>query len=202
MILIKRYGFRITVVILLAMIGISVYSWSTRQGPPLPTIKQAPDFSLLDLKGTPVRLSHTDGKVRLVEFLFTSCPDICPMTTYNMVKLQDKLKAQGLWGNKVQFFSITFDPLKDTPEVFKSYGDRMGIDYSGWNLLTGTEKETGDTARDFGVLVQKMQDGSFVHTVTSLFLVDQTGKIRKVFPMGEDMDNETILKMIWQLTGS
>ncbi|TBL81108.1 SCO family protein [Paenibacillus thalictri] len=98
--------------------------------------------------------------------------------------------------------SVTFDPEHDTPAVFKQYGDRMGIDYGGWNLLTGTEKETADVSKSFGVMVQKMQDGTFVHNVTSLFLVDQAGIIRKVFPMGEDMNNEEIIKMIRSLAES
>ncbi|MNY75748.1 hypothetical protein D3C86_2151120 [compost metagenome] len=51
-------------------------------------------------------------------------------------------------------------------------------------------------------MVQKMKDGEFVHTVTSLFLVDQEGQIRKIFTMGEAMDNDEILKMIRQIAGS
>ncbi|SDD96826.1 protein SCO1/2 [Paenibacillus sp. UNCCL117] len=200
--ILKRHGFKAAVCVLLIALAYSVYSWVSQDGPPLPTLKQAPAFTLQNLDGTPTGLEQTDGKVRLVEFLFTSCPDICPMTTYNMVKLQNQLKQTGLWGDKVQFLSITFDPQRDTPEVFKRYGDKMGMDYTGWTLLTGTEKETAEVARSFGVLVQKMPDGSFVHTVTSLFLIDQQGKIRKVFPMGEEMNNEDVYKTIRQLAGS
>lgn len=200
--LLKRHGFKLMAGLLLAGLALSVYSWSHQKNPPLPVIRQAPAFTLSDLEGKPFTFEQTAGKVRLVEFLFTSCPDICPMTTYNMVKLQNELKRQELWGSKVHFVSITFDPLKDTPEVFKRYSDRMGIDYGGWTLLTGTERQTAETARDYGVLVQKMPDGSFVHTVTSLFLVDQAGKIRNIFPMGEDMNNDEVLTMIRQLVES
>ncbi|CAG7601044.1 SCO1 protein [Paenibacillus solanacearum] len=198
----KRHGFKLVIGVLLATLVYSFYSRFGHDNPPLPSVKQAPELSLINLDGNPVRLEHTAGKVRLVEFLFTSCPDVCPMTTYNMVKLQSQLKQDGLWGDKVHFLSVTFDPQRDTPEMFKRYGDMMGIDYTGWTLLTGTEQETADAARSYGVLVQKMPDGSFVHTVSSLFLVDGQGKIRKVFPMGETMNNDEILRMIRQLVRS
>ncbi|MGF7035375.1 protein SCO1/2 [Paenibacillus mucilaginosus] len=196
---IKQHSFKLLVLISLIGLGVSLYFWINQESPPLPSIKQAPDFTLSDVSGNTVQLQDTHGKVRLLEFLFTSCPDICPMTTYNMVKLQDILKQENLWGSQVEFLSVTFDPLKDTSEVFKAYGDRMGMDYSAWTLLTGTEKETAEVANNYGVLVQKMPDGSFVHTVTSLFLIDPVGNIRKIFPMGEEMDNELILGMVRQL---
>ncbi|TDF92770.1 SCO family protein [Paenibacillus piri] len=200
--IIHKHGFKLLVLLLLALFIGSIVSWLNQESPALPVIKPAPPFTLKNLEGETVQLSDSDGKVRLIEFLFTSCPDVCPMTTYNMVKLQEELKKEGLWGSKVQFQSITFDPVKDTPEVFKKYGDRMGMDYAGWKLLTGTEAETGEVAKSFGVMVQKMPDGQFVHSVTSLFLVDGAGKIRKVFAMGEDMNNEDILKKIRQIAGS
>jgi len=195
-------GFKLLITLLFALFVVSIVSWFFQDKPVLPVLKQAPNFTLSGLDGQKVSLSDSNGKVRLVEFLFTSCPDVCPMTTYNMVKLQNELKKKDQWGNQVQFISITFDPLRDTPEVFRKYGDRMGMDYSGWTLLTGTEEETAEVAKSFGVTVQKMPDGQFVHSVTSLFLVDGSGKIRKIFAMGEEMDNEEIMKKIRQMAGS
>ncbi|MFH5185395.1 SCO family protein [Paenibacillus sp. TAB 01] len=198
----KRHWFKIAVSLLFLVMFINVYRWISQDNPVIPTIKQAPDFTLKDINNKPFQFSRSNGTIRLVEFLFTSCPDICPTTTYNMVKIQNQLKQHNLWGNQVQFLSITFDPETDTPEVFKAYGDRMGMDYSGWTLLTGTEKETADVAKSFGVMVQKLPDGTFIHNVTSLMLVDQTGNIRKIFKMGEDMNNDKIIKMIRQIAGS
>lgn len=198
----KKHRFKLLVGLVMLLMVLSLNFWMTQERPVLPVIKQAPDFKLLDVNGKPFQFNESNGKVRLVEFLFTSCPDICPMTTYNMVQIQNELKQQQLWGKKVQFLSITFDPEQDTPEVFKAYGDRMGMDYSGWTLLTGTEKETADVAKSFGVMVQKLPDNTFVHSVTSLMLVDATGKIRKIFKMGDEMNNDEIIKMIRQAAGS
>jgi protein SCO1/2 len=198
---VHKYGFKLLVTLMLAGMVVCVFFWINRS-PTLPVIKQAPNFTLNKLDGHKFNMSDSNGKVRLVEFMFTSCPDICPLTTYNMVKLQEDLKKNNQWGDQVQFFSVTFDPVKDTPEVFQQYGDRMRMDYSGWTLLTGTEAETADVAKSFGVLVQKMPDGQFMHTVTSLFLIDGSGNIRKIFAMGEQMDNQEILQSIRQLTSS
>ncbi|WP_240417771.1 SCO family protein [Paenibacillus periandrae] len=198
---VHKYGFKLLVTFMLAGMVVSVFFWINRS-PALPVIKQAPNFTLNKLDGHKFNMSDSNGKVRLVEFMFTSCPDICPLTTYNMVRLQEDLKKNNQWGDQVQFLSVTFDPLKDTPEVFKQYGDRMRMDYSGWTLLTGTEAETAAVAKSFGVLVQKMPDGQFMHTVTSLFLIDGSGNIRKIFAMGEQMDNQEILQSIRQLTSS
>jgi protein SCO1/2 len=198
---VQKHGFKIFVTLMLVVLVGCVISW-VGQSPALPVLKQAPNFVLNNLEGQQVKLSDSTGKVRLVEFMFTSCPDICPMTTFNMVKLQEELKKSNQWGSQVQFLSITFDPLKDTPDVLKQYGDRMRIDYSGWTLLSGTEAETAAVAKDFGVLVQKTADGQFIHTVTSLFLVDGTGKIRRIFAMGDEMDNAEIIKSIQQIAGS
>ncbi|OXM83039.1 SCO family protein [Paenibacillus rigui] len=198
----KRHWFKLAIGLLFLVMLISVYRWMSQDNPVLPTVKLAPDFTLKDVDNKPFHFSQSNGTIRLVEFLFTSCPDICPTTTYNMVKIQNQLKQQHLWGNQVQFLSITFDPETDTPEVFIAYGDWMGMDYSGWTLLTGTEKETAEVANSFGVMVQKLPDGTFVHNVTSLMLVDRAGNIRKVFKMGEDMNNDEIIKMIRQIAES
>lgn len=82
------------------------------------------------------------------------------------------------------------------PEVLREYARRMGLDEKGWQLLRGEEQETRDIAAKYGVMVQRMDDGQFVHNVTSLQLIDANRNIRKVYSMGEEMDTEEILKDI------
>ncbi|WP_141501097.1 SCO family protein [Paenibacillus luteus] len=132
----------------------------------------------------------------LMEFMFTSCPDICPATTYNMVLLQDELKKQGSFGESVQFAAITFDPNTDTTEVFADYAEKMEIDQAGWKLLRGDETYIHEKAKEYGIGIQRLEDNQFVHTVTSLMLIDGKQQIRKVYRMGEEMDNSVILKDI------
>lgn len=186
------------IILILALAAYLCYSFLNNDSK-LPIVRAAPDFTLQNIDGSQFVMKEQRGKVMLIEFIFTSCPDICPVTTYNMVLLQDELMKQNLFGNKVQFAAITFDPNRDTPEVLSTYADRMGIDQSGWKLLRGDETYTIEKAKEFGVAIQKFDDNQFVHTVTSLMLVDADQQIRKVFRMGDDMDNSVILKDIHTL---
>jgi protein SCO1/2 len=189
------------VILLVVAISVSIAYGLKQSSSPLPKMKKAPDFTLQNLQGQNVSLSESNGKVRLVEFFFTSCPDICPATTSNMVLMQNNLKEKKTFGSKVQFVSITFDPERDTPEALQQYAKMLSIDQgSGWQMLRGTEETTIKTANDFGLMVVKQKDGQFAHSIRSLFLIDQEGFIRKVFDMGESMDNEVIEKAIIQLT--
>ncbi|WP_125666013.1 SCO family protein [Paenibacillus baekrokdamisoli] len=163
----------------------------------LPVVMNAPDFTIPDLDGKPVQYSRISGDVHMIEFMFTSCPDICPTTTYNFVQIQEQLKKQSLFGSsKVNFLAITFDPKNDTPKVLRNYASKLGMDLSGWTILRGEEAETINLAKKFGISVSKMPDGSFVHTNTSLLLLDGQQRVRKIYKMGEDMDNQVIMKDI------
>lgn len=166
----------------------------------LPVVMNSPSFSLPDLEGNIVTQDQFDGKVRLMSFIFTRCPDICPATTANMARLQSTLKEKGWFGDKVSFVSISFDPLNDTPDVLKQYAERMGIDRSGWTLLrSDDEAPVIDLAKKYGFSIQRMDDGLYAHSVTSLLLIDSEQRVRNIYRMGEEMDNEQILSDIGAL---
>lgn len=181
--------------LVLVMICYFIYSFMSSNGA-FTSSKAAPNFILQDLDGSTFEMDQAPGKVRLLEFMFTSCPDICPVTTYNMVLLQDELQKEGVFGDKVEFIAITFDPETDTPEVLGKYAERMGADHAGWRFLRGDEQYTWDVAASYDVSVRKLGEAQFVHSITSLTLIDANNQIRKVYTMGEDMDNAEILKDI------
>src|SRR5262244_3677619 len=85
----------------------------------LPVIGPAPQFTLTSQDGKPFALAGLRGKAVVVAFIYTECPDICPMLTQKMVEIQDELGAN--FGAKVAFVSISLDPEHDTPEVLKDY---------------------------------------------------------------------------------
>ncbi|PRX70669.1 SCO1/SenC family protein [Cohnella sp. SGD-V74] len=62
---------------------------SLGSGSSLPVVQAAPDFELTNVDGRQIKAGDNAGKVVLMEFMFTSCPDICPVTTYKMVQLQE-----------------------------------------------------------------------------------------------------------------
>ncbi|MFC4597723.1 SCO family protein [Cohnella hongkongensis] len=184
-----------------AVLGIAVYFvfLSNSAGSALPVVKPAPEFELTNVDGSLVKASDHEGQVVLMEFMFTSCPDICPVTTYKMVQLQEELKRQNWFGSKVRLVAVTFDPERDTPEALAQYADRMGIDMNGWHLLRGEEAETKEIAAEYGINVVNLGDGQFVHNVTSLQLIDADRQIRRVYEMGDGMDNDQVLKDIASL---
>src|SRR5918992_4025838 len=101
----------------------------------LPTIGPAPDFALTSQDNQPVTLQDFRGKVVAVTFIYTSCPDTCPLLTMKMAQVQDDLGPR--FGTKVAFVSITVDPEHDTPEVLKHYAEAFDADPAGWAFLTG-----------------------------------------------------------------
>lgn len=165
----------------------------------LPVIMEEPDYTLTNVDGSEVSRADLSGKVRLVEFFFTSCPDICPVTTANMVAMQEPLKEKGYFASDVWFVGITFDPETDTLEQLARYAERMDVDMSGWSLLRGESEEVLALAGEYGFTIQKLGDGQFVHPITSLLLIDRDNQVRKIYRMGEDMDTELILNDIEKL---
>ncbi len=165
----------------------------------LPVVMPSPAFSMPDLDGNTITQTQYDGKIRLMSFIFTRCPDICPVTTANMVELQRKLQEKGWFGSKVAFLSATFDPDNDTPEVLRGYAERMGIDSSGWTLLRPQQEETIRLAEQYGLSIQKLDDDQYIHSVTSLLLIDDQQQVRMIYKMGEEMDNEQVMQDITYL---
>jgi protein SCO1/2 len=152
----------------------------------LPTIGAAPDFALTSQDGAEVTLASLRGKVVAVAFIYASCPDVCPMLTDKMARVQDALGAD--FGAKVAFLSITTDPEHDTPEVLKEYAEAFDADLAGWSFLTGEPAAIRDVAHRYGVAVVKAADGQVDHTLLTT-LIDRQG-IMRVQYLGYRFDEE------------
>lgn len=191
----------LTIVIILLIIslvvGISYLMWSKKNR--LPIVGIAPNWTLENVNGQRYSLQSLGKKVKLVEFIFLNCPDICPTTTMNMVKMQEELKKRNLFEKDVWFVGISFDPERDTPELIRKYADKMGIDWRGWSFYRDSEKEIQKVLQDYKIFADKQPDGYYVHPTKSLFLIDKNNNIRKIYYMGDQMNNEEILKDIIRL---
>jgi protein SCO1 len=152
----------------------------------LPTIGAAPDFTLTSQDGAPATLRELRGKVVAVTFIYTSCPDVCPMLSDKLARVQDELGPD--FGTKVAFLSITVDPEHDTPAVLKEYAELLDADLGGWTFLTGTQAAVREVARQYGVAVAKGADGQVDHTLLTT-LVDRRG-IMRVQYLGYRFDPE------------
>jgi protein SCO1/2 len=176
---VKKHSFKIAVLALCAAMGIYLFiTYGMPEKQTLPIEMAAPAFELSDLDGKEVTLASTNGKARIVYFYFANCPDVCPPTTFLLSQVQDQLEAEGKLGTKAELISITFDPVRDTPEVIRDFAKRHFADFNGWRFLRGDEAKTMQLAKDFGVGVIKNEDGSFMHT-NAITIVDKDGHIRK-----------------------
>ncbi len=152
----------------------------------LPAIGAAPEFALTSQDGAEVTLASLRGKVVAVTFIYTWCPDICPLLTDKMAQVQKELGAD--FGSKVAFVSITIDPERDTPAVLKEYAQAFGADVAGWRFLTGEPATVLDVAHRYGVAVAKQADGAVDHTLLTT-LVDRQGTMRVQY-LGYRFDEE------------
>ena len=161
----------------------------------LPVIGPAPPFALTSQDGMPVALADFHGKAVAVTFIYTGCPDICPLLTQKMVAVQDSLGA--LFGDKIDFVSISLDPERDTPEVLKDYAQIWGAKPEGSSFLTGSLEAVRDVTRRYGVFFAKKKDGSVEHSQLTT-LIDADGQIRVQY-LGARFDPEEFRRDLMSL---
>jgi protein SCO1/2 len=136
----------------------------------------ARELSLPDADGKPRQLSDFKGKVTLVFFGYTQCPDVCPTTLAELAAVKRDLGADG---QRVQGVFVSVDPERDTPEILKAYMASFGPDFVA---LRGTPEETAAAARNFKVFYAKSAgktEGSYTmdHTAGT-YVFDAEGKVR------------------------
>ena len=156
------------------------------------------NFFLIDQIGKPFSFQRLRGKLVVLTFVYTTCPDLCPLLTSSLLRVQKGLRANER--NSVFLLSITTDPEIDSPEVLKSYAERYGIDFSNWSFLTGEEKELSTVWKAFGVRVQRKARGLVDH-VTLTALVDKKGVMRFAYH-GTSPDPKVVLRDLRALLNS
>lgn len=159
----------------LALLATPVHAHDAPHDARLPTIGQAPDFTLVSQDGAPVSLHDFRGKVVAIAFIFANCTDVCPVLTAHMANVQEKLGRT--FGTKVVFVSITVDPERDTPAVLKEYARDFGADLEGWSFLTGDPAAVHEVGRKYGIIAKKAANGDVDHTLLTS-LVDPNGILR------------------------
>jgi protein SCO1 len=160
------------------------------------------DIDLVNQNGETVNFGE-DKKLKLVEFIYTNCPDICPTTTQKMVQLMGDLEKSNVFGNKIEFVTITIDPYRDTPEVLQKYMNAFEIMNSdNWIFLTGDQvtikadqKKIREVAESLQFQYKDPGNGQFVHT-SFTYLIDENNKYISKFPMGEEFDKQEVYEEI------
>lgn len=138
--------------------------------------RRVPEFKLVNQHNDTITDKDYRGKVFLVEFFFTRCPDICIPMSENLLEIQKEFEDSDKFG----IASISIDPEHDSPEVLKSYSEEYKATYPNWNFLTGNKDSIYTMANEkFGLLAQANPNvkDNFLHS--GLFaLIDQNGFIR------------------------
>jgi protein SCO1/2 len=151
------------------------------------------NFKLVDQDGNPFQFSNNRGKLALITFIFTTCPDVCPLLTAKFAAIQRTLEKSR--NNKdLLFVSITTDPERDTSAVLKDYGARFKADFRNWKFLTGSRPDLAKVWKIFGLSVIKTQSGDVQHTSFTT-LIDRQGK-RRVDYYGDKWRDKEVLKDI------
>ncbi|PSJ52233.1 cytochrome-c oxidase [Mesorhizobium soli] len=166
-----------------------------------PIDKPAPDFTLQTADGDHVRLAELRGKVIVLHFIYTSCPDVCPLHAEKIAEVQ-KLVNATLMKDRVVFVTVTTDPSRDTSEVMRGYGPTHGLDPVNWKFLTTIQGEPEDATRNlaqkFGHKFTKTDDGDQMHGIVT-HVIDEDGNWKANFH-GLNFDDVNFVTFVNALT--
>ncbi|RWP73559.1 SCO family protein [Mesorhizobium sp.] len=145
--------------------------------------RPAPDFTLRTADGRVVRLVALRGKVVILHFIYTSCPDVCPLHAEKIAEIQKMVNGTPMKG-QVTFVTITTDPVRDTPDVLRNYGPAHGLDPVNWLFLTTTAGQPEDAPRKLAEAFGHkfaLTDGGYQMHGTVTHVIDKQGHWRANF---------------------
>ena len=137
--------------------------------------RSAPDFTLTDgMSGEAVALSSLKGRVVVLSFLYTRCPDTCPITAAKF------RAAQGALGiGAAMFVAVSVDPDGDTPVAVRAFSEKHEL-RDGWRYLIGSRSQLQVVWSEYGVGAFASATGSAVDHNDAIFLIDPQGREREL----------------------
>ncbi len=175
----------VAIVVLFGLLGFAYQRLKPHafHGMVLQSPKPAPDFTLVTEGGKEVSLKDFRGKIVLLYFGYTFCPDVCPTTMRELARAMEILgekKAQ-----KVQVIMISVDSERDTPEVVAEYARNFYPTFIG---VTGTLDQIAQVATMYGIYFKKNEGtaatGYLVDHTATVTVINQEGYIKLIFPYG------------------
>jgi protein SCO1/2 len=158
-----------------------------------------PDFVFINEQGNTITQKITEGKVYVSDFFFSTCPTICPIMKSQMLRVYEKYADN----DDFIILSHSINPRYDTPEVLKSYKEKLGVDSPKWQFLTGTETNVYDLAQNH-YLTSALEDstaieeGGFIHS-GAFVLVDKNKHIRGIYDGTKEKEVDKLLNDIDKL---
>ena len=147
--------------------------------------RELPSFTLTNVEGEELSTAQLEGKVVLLYFGYTYCPDFCPATLTDFQRVKQNL---GDDADDVAFMMISVDPARDTPERMKEY---LAFFDSAFIGLTGTEADLAPVKQEFGIVSvnqaatpQEGGDAYFVDHSTKIYLLNEAGDLLLEYAWG------------------
>lgn len=142
--------------------------------------RAAPEFSLRGSDGKELTLGRYRGKVVILEFGFTSCPDVCPVTLGTLAEARKKLGSRA---GELQVVYITVDPERDDVVRLRTYLKSFDPTFVGG---TGSDEELAAVRKEYGIAASRRVAGTsygFDHS-SYTYLIDRSGSLRALMPYG------------------
>lgn len=139
----------------------------------LPVVGEVPDFSFTELNSEPFGIENLQGRISLVDFIFTRSQTSCPVMAISMGDIYRKFELE----KQIQFVSITVDPEHDSLEVLREYAASIGVIDDRWRFLRAPVEDVEKLSEGLMLPVENLPAG---HS-TSFVLVDKLGRIRGMY---------------------
>jgi len=157
--------------------------------------QQLANHVFINAEGKPVTLDDFRGKPLVLSMVYTSCYQICPMTTRHLSKVVEKAR-DALGEDSFSVAVIGFDTSVDTPDAMQYFANKQGISNKNWNLLSVAEQDLGALSEDLGFLYYPTASG-FDHLIQAT-VIDADGKVyRQVY--GQVFDTPLLVDPLLEL---
>lgn len=180
---IQQHLARGVVLLMFAALSLTACGGLTFTGTLIEPPTTAPEIALNDPQGQPWRLGEQGGKITLLFFGFTNCPDVCPTALADIAAARKQLGGDA---ERVQAALITVDPERDTPAVLGRYVTRFDSTFVG---LHGSQSELEPILKSYGVYAAKRElpNSALGYTMDhtgSIYVIDQQGRWRAMLDHG------------------
>lgn len=166
-----------------------------------PAAREAMNLNLraTDQDGKALKLSELTGKPIVASFIFTRCgnPQMCPAIVSDFVQLQKLFEKAGL-ADKVQLVLISYDPMYDTPELLKSYGEVRGLQFTNAKMLRPEPEDFKSLLYEFQLKVDFSATGGIANHSRDLYILDSAGRYLRQYEgiVGHDQVLSDVMRLL------
>ncbi len=173
------------------LLGLVLWAGATPEQPDATVSTQASaQTTLLNQDGRPFEFEILRGKTVLLNFIFTSCPSVCPKQTEALERVQQGLPEEVR--ERVHFVSVSIDPERDTPEVLRAFATKHGVDFAHWSFVTGSEDALETLKKNYSA--QALPEGAQpLDHRTEVRLIDPRGKLLQTYA-GVPLDEVRLIR--------